>query len=79
MMHAADRMTELHIIWVDVLTAKTSTYVELPTFCTAEWLRAFNFVISFYFLVSFEEIKETVALNVALNCVSLQTEYLQAG
>jgi hypothetical protein len=79
MMHAADKLTELHIIWVDGLTAKTSPYVELPTFCTAEWLRAFNFVISFYFLVSFEQIKETVSLNVALNCVSLQPKYLQAG
>ena len=69
----------MHTIWVDVLTPKTSTYVELPTFCTSEWLRAFSFVISFYFLVSFEEIKETVALNVALNCVSLQTEYLQSN
>jgi hypothetical protein len=62
-----------------VLTALTSTYVELPTFCTSEWLRAFSFVISFYFLVSFEQIKETVALNVALNSVSLQPKYLQAG
>jgi hypothetical protein len=34
-----------------------------------------NFVISFYFLVSFEEIEETVGLNVALNCVSLQPQY----
>jgi hypothetical protein len=62
-----------------VLTAETSTCVELPTVCTSEWLIAFNFVISFYFLVSFEEIKETVALNVALNCVSLQPKCLQAG
>jgi hypothetical protein len=76
-MHAANR--ELHISWVDVLTAKTSTYVELPKFCTAEWLRAFNFVKSFYFLVSFEQTKETVALNVALNCVSLQPKYLQSN
>jgi hypothetical protein len=62
-----------------VWTAKTSTNVELPTFCTAEWLRAFNVVISFYFLLSFEQIKETVTLNVALNCVLLQPKYLQAG
>jgi len=61
-----------------VLTAKTSTYVELPTFCTSEWLGAFNFVISFYFLVSFEEIKETVVLNVALNSVPLKPKYLQS-
>jgi len=38
---------------VAVLSADSSTYVELPTFCTSEWLRSFNFVISFYFLVSF--------------------------
>jgi hypothetical protein len=73
--HAANRVRELHIAWVDVLTANTSTYVELPTFCTAKWLRAFNFVISFYFLVSFEQIKETVALNVALISESLQPKY----
>jgi hypothetical protein len=36
MMHAAIKVTELHITWVNVLTAKTSKYVELPTFCTAE-------------------------------------------
>jgi hypothetical protein len=56
-------VAELHITWGEVLTAKTSTYVELATFCTSEWLRTFDFVVSFYFLVSFEEIKETVALN----------------
>jgi hypothetical protein len=27
----------------------------------SEWLRAFSFVASSYFLVSFEEVKETVA------------------
>jgi hypothetical protein len=75
MMHGANRVTELRITWVNVLTAETSTYVELPTFCTAEWLRAFNILVSFYFLVSFEQIKETVALNGALNCVSLQPKY----
>jgi hypothetical protein len=66
MMHAPNRVTELHVTWVDVLTAKTSAYVELPTFCTSEWLRAFNSVISFYFLVSFDKIKQTVALNLSL-------------
>jgi hypothetical protein len=75
MIHGANRVTELRVIWVDVLTAKTSTYVELPTFFTAEWPRAFNFAISFYFLVSFEQIKESVALNGALNCESLQPKY----
>jgi hypothetical protein len=38
---------------VAVLSADPSTYVEIPTFCTSEWLRSFNFVISFYLLVSF--------------------------
>ena len=61
-----------------MLTAKTSTYVEWPTFCTSEWLRDVNLVIYFYFLVSLEEIKETVALNVALNSVSLKPKYLQS-
>jgi hypothetical protein len=42
-----------------VLTANPSTYVELPTFCISEWLRSYNYVVSFYFLVSFEELKET--------------------
>jgi hypothetical protein len=79
MMLAANTVTELHIAWVDVLTAETSTHVELRIFCTAKWLRAFNFVISFYFLVSFEKIQQTLALIVALNCVSLQAKYLQAG
>jgi len=30
--------SELHITWVAVLSADTSTYLELPTFCTSEWL-----------------------------------------
>jgi hypothetical protein len=42
-----------------VLTANQLTYVELPTFCIAEWLRSYNYVISFCFLVSLEELKET--------------------
>jgi len=79
MMHATNTVTEFHIAWVYVFTAKTSTYGELRTFCTAEWLRAFNCVISLYFLVSFEQIIETIAPNAALNCVSLQPKYLQAG
>jgi hypothetical protein len=61
--------------WVDVLTAKMLTYVELPTFCASELLRVFNFVVSFYFIVSFEEIEETAALNAAFNCVPLQPKY----
>jgi hypothetical protein len=79
MMHAANTVTELHITWVDVLTAKMSTRVQLLTVCSSEWLIASNFVISFYFLVSFDQTKDTAALNVALNCVSLQPKCLQAG
>jgi len=76
-MHAANTGTELHITCVDVLTAKAAANVELPTFCISEWLRAFNFVMPFYFLVLFEQRKETVPLNAALNSVSLQPKYLQ--
>ena len=78
MMQAANKVTELHITWVDVLTVKTCTYVELPTFCTSQWLIAFNFVIYFYYVVSFEEIRETVALNAALHFVSLKPKYLES-
>jgi hypothetical protein len=77
-MHAANKVTELHVTWVDMLTAKTYTYVELPTFCTSEWLRGVNLVIYFHFLVSLEEIKETETLNVALNSVSLKPKYIQS-
>ena len=41
-------------------------------------LIAFNFVISFYFFVSFEEIRETAALNAALHFVSLKLKYLES-
>ena len=34
--------------------------------------------MSFYFLVSLEEIKEIIALNAALNSVSLKSKYLQS-
>jgi len=47
MMHAANTVTVFHL--VGVLTVNPSTYVQLPTFFMP---RAFNFVISFYFLVS---------------------------
>jgi len=50
---------EWHVTWVVVLTANPLTYVALPTFCISEWLRSYNYVISCYFLVSFEELKET--------------------
>jgi len=51
---------ELHISWVVVLTVNPSVYVELVTFCISEWLAAFNFVMFFYFLVSFDEAVESV-------------------
>jgi hypothetical protein len=45
---------QLHISWVVVLTVNASIYVECITFCVLEWLATFSFVISFYFLVSFD-------------------------
>ena len=51
---------EFHISWVVVLTVNPSIYVELVTFCISEWLAAFSFVISFCFVVSFDEAVETV-------------------
>jgi hypothetical protein len=51
---------ELHITWVVVFSANPSTYMELPTFCTSEWLRIFNCVYLPFF-VSFKEVKEIVA------------------
>jgi len=43
-----------------VFTVNPSIYVELVTFCISEWLAAFSFVISFYFVVSFDEVVESV-------------------
>jgi len=43
-----------------VFTVNPSIYVELVTFCISDWLAAFSFVITFYFVVSFDEIVETV-------------------
>jgi len=54
-----------------VLTVNPPTYVELPIFCISEWPRGFNFVICLSFLVSFEEIKETVTQKW---CKTLQHE-----
>ena len=51
---------ELYISWVVVFTVNPSIYVELVTFCISDWLAAFSFVISFYFVVSFDEVVETV-------------------
>ena len=59
-----------------MLTVNSSTYVKLPTFYM---IRDFNFVISFYFLVSYMEVPETVPLYVALNTVFLKLKYLQSG
>jgi hypothetical protein len=42
-----------------VFTVNPSIYVELVTFCISEWLAAFSFVISIYFVVSFDEAVET--------------------
>jgi hypothetical protein len=77
MMHAASTLTVTYNLG-RVLTAKTSTRLQLLTVCSSEWLIASNFM-SFYFLVSFDQTKDTAALNVALNCVSLQPKYLEAG
>jgi hypothetical protein len=52
-----------------VLTVNPYAYVKVPTFYVSEWLRAFNFVIAFHFLVSFEEITEVVQSNMLLNTV----------
>jgi len=43
-----------------VFTVNPSIYVELVTFCISEWLAAFSFVITFYVIVSFDEVVETV-------------------
>jgi hypothetical protein len=51
---------KLHISWVVVLTVNPSICVELITFCISEGLAAFSFVISFCFLVSFDESVQTV-------------------
>jgi len=45
---------QLHISWIVVLTVNPSECVELITFCISEWLAAFSFVITFYFVVSFD-------------------------
>jgi hypothetical protein len=46
--------------WVLLLTVNPYVYVEQITFCVLEWLAAFSFVMSFYFVVSFVETVETV-------------------
>jgi len=53
----------MHAANSDRVTYNLGRCADCRTFCTLELLRAFNFVISFYLLVSFEEIKETVAIN----------------
>jgi len=51
------------MFWVVELTVNPSTCVELPAFCISEWFAAFNFGISFYFLVLVDEVVETVTQN----------------
>ena len=62
-----------------VLNVNPSPYVEHPTFCISELLAAFNIVISFYFLVSFDEVLETVTElvhdAVTLNAVLVKNKF----
>ena len=51
---------ELHIPWVVVLSVNPSIYVELITLYISEWLAAFSCVLSFYFVVSFDQAVDTV-------------------
>ena len=51
---------ELHITWVVVLTVNPCIYVELITLCISECLAAFSFVLSYYFVVSFDKAVDTV-------------------
>ena len=51
---------ELHISWVVVLTVNPSIYVALIALYISEWLAAFSFVLSFYFVVSFDDAVDTV-------------------
>ena len=51
---------ELHISCVVLLTINPSIYLELVTLCISEWLAAFSFVLSFYFVVLFDKAVDTV-------------------
>ena len=51
---------ELRVSWVVVLTVNPSVCVELVTICISEWIAGFSVVISFYFVVSFDEAVETI-------------------
>ena len=51
---------ELHLPWVVLLTLNLSVYVELITLYFSEWLAACSFVLSFYFVVSFDKTVDTV-------------------
>ena len=46
--------------WVVVLAVNPSVYVELITLYIWEWLAAFTFVLSFYFVVLFDDAVDTV-------------------
>jgi hypothetical protein len=50
----------LRVAYILGILLTPSTYVGHPTFCISEWLAAINIVISFYFLVAFEKVVETV-------------------
>ena len=57
---------------VVVLTVNPSVYVELVTFCISEWLAALSFVISFSFVVSFDQAVQTVTQV----CCEVQQHYI---
>ena len=42
------------------MTVNPSIYVEHITLCFSEWLADFSFVLSFYFVVSFDKAVDTV-------------------
>ena len=51
---------DILVSWVVVLTVNPPIYVELITLCISEWLAGFSFVLSFYFVVSFDDAVDTV-------------------
>ena len=62
---------ELHISWVVVLTVNPSVYVELITLYSSEWLAAFSFVVSFYFVVSFDKAVDNSNSSVVQSAATL--------
>jgi len=63
-MCAASIVTVLHL--ASCFDSKLFYMCRTSTFCM---IRAFNFVVSPYFLVSYEEVKQTVAINTAFSTV----------